>query len=149
VAEPVLAAVGAAVPAPILEPPPLVDPIVAAPSGNSADEVFGEVLNSLPSMPPAEPPAIQIEPAKEPLSSVAYPQEAKEDLSAVANPQAAEEDVPLIEPPALDLPDEPAPQSLVEAVPEPPPDASDGVVEFIELIPLEIEELPPADSTGT
>jgi hypothetical protein len=71
-------------------------------------------------------------------------------LSSEAGLQGANGDVPLIDPPALDLPNEPAPQSMVEAVPDPaavPP--SDGLVEFVELIPLEIEDLPDAPPSET
>jgi hypothetical protein len=105
----------------------MVEPI-AAPAGNSADEVFGEVMNSLP-------PAVTLQEAKPELPTEAPP---------IPPGSRAKEDVPLLEPPALDLPDEPAPA----AAPAPPPEPiTEGVVEFIELIPLEIEELNP-DSSG-
>src|SRR5207237_10397393 len=46
--EPALAAVGSPVgaPSPVLEEPPMDEPI-AAPAGNSADEVFAEVVSAL------------------------------------------------------------------------------------------------------
>ena len=146
VPEPALAAVAAPAappaPSPILEEPPMVEPVyaepvmeaaVAAPSGNSADEVFGEVMDSMAS---AEPPTVSAEPSK--------------GLSSEADLQGANGDVPLIDPPALDLPNEPSPESVVEAVPDPaavPP--SDGIVEFVELIPLEIEDLPDEPPSET
>jgi chromosome partitioning protein len=58
-------------------------------------------------------------------------------------------DVPLIEPAPGSPAPQPAPDSVVEVVPEPAPDLmSEGIVEFIELIPLEIEELPGVESSG-
>ncbi len=53
-------------------------------------------------------------------------------------PENPPTDVPLIEPVA------PAPEAVVEVVPDPVSQElnADGVVEFIELIPLEIEDLP-------
>jgi chromosome partitioning protein len=160
--EPVLAAVAA--PAPILEPPPLVEPIVSSPR-NTADEVFGSVVNeelSVPaidtptrseapfqgateeSLPTVTPPPIV---TQEVLPSAANPQPATEEgLPSVANSQGAEEGLPLIDPPALDLPDEPAPAPKAVPVGQPPPDES--VVEFIELIPLEIEDLPDVSPEG-
>jgi len=116
--EPVLAAVAA--PAPVLEPPPLVEPIVATPQ-NTADEVFGSVINEEPPVPMVEP-------------------------ETIVAPPATDEGIPLIDPPALDLPNEPAPAPKAVPVGQPPPDES--LVEFIELIPIEIEELPDLPTSG-
>ncbi len=127
--EPVLAAVAA--PAPVLEPPPLVEPILAPPP-NTADEVFGSVLNDEPPVPALETP----------MPGEALPA-ADESLASVP---VAEEGIPLVDPPALDLPNEPAP--LPPATPAPLPAVEESLVEFIELIPLEIEDLPDVPTSG-
>jgi chromosome partitioning protein len=116
--EPVLAAV-AAMPSPVLEPPPLVEPI-AAPAQNTADEVFGSVMNDEPPVPTVE------------------------SQEAAALPPS-DDGVPLIDPPALDLPNVPAPAPAVNA---PLPPVEENLVEFIELIPLEIEDLPDVPTSG-
>jgi hypothetical protein len=78
------------------------------------------------------------EPAPEPLPMIETPPAPAPEI--VAPPPVASEPVP--------EPVVPAPEpELVTVPPEPPgsemPDiVRDGVVEFIELIPLEIEELP-------
>ena len=129
--QPALAAVaaGASVeaPSPVLEPPPVVDPIVAPPR-NTADEVFGSVISE--DLPAQEPPVPSVE-----------------EAPAVAAPEpATEEGVPLIDPPALDLPNEPAP--VPPAAPNAVPPLEEGLVEFVELIPLEIEDLPDVPASG-
>jgi chromosome partitioning protein len=114
--------VALAAPSPVLEPPPVVEPIVDPPR-NTADEVFGSVMNEELAVPAAE--ASPAAPAPEP---------------------APEEGVPLIDPPALDLPNEPAPPPLAAPLALPP--LEEGVVEFVELIPLEIEDLPDVPASG-
>jgi len=142
VREPALAAVGAAVaaPSPVLEPPPLVEPIVAPPR-NTADEVFGSVMNEQPPIPMVEA-STRSDALPEELSSAALPQGGGEETAVQP---LSEDGVPLIDPPALDLPNEPAPALPAVPIGQPPPDES--VVEFIELIPLEIEDLPDVPSS--
>ena len=79
-------------------------------------------------------------PAPEPNSADKVMAEVLPDTLPVPEPIVA--DVPLIESSAPAA--EPAPETIVETVPDPMSQdlAPDGLVDFIELIPLEIEDLP-------
>ena len=63
---------------------------------------------------------------------------------ALPAPEPVAADVPLIAPGEPAPAAEPAPETVVETIPDPVSQdlAADGLVEFIELIPLEIEDLP-------
>ncbi|HVE38529.1 MAG TPA: ParA family protein [Planctomycetota bacterium] len=133
--EPVLAAVAAPAPVPVLEPPPLVEPIVASPQ-NTADEVFGSVVNEELPVPAFETSA----------PSEALPAVVENCPSEAPSEGVVDEGIPLVDPPALDLPNEPAPAT--PAAPAPLPAVEESLVEFIELIPLEIEDLPDVPTSG-
>jgi chromosome partitioning protein len=130
---------------------------------------FAEAVVARPAEPPAPAAseasscsAVALAPAEVSVAVADRPAEVPartaldEIVDAPLNPEpaplpapAVAADVPLIEPAPESPAHEPAPDSVVEVVPDPAHDLmSDGIVEFIELIPLEIEELPRMESSG-
>jgi chromosome partitioning protein len=135
-----------------IEPIPRSEsPYVPSTAYLPAPELKAAVAAPVPVVPACVPaPEVQVPGAVPVLAAPAYvPNSADKVLAdlperpyhADPSPESAP-DLPLITPPA-----DPA----VEIVPDPavPDIVADGVVEFIELIPLEIEELPRVESSGS
>jgi len=143
-------------PAPVYEAAAatLPEPVLNEPAPELVVESTPEVRAVEPALPPAEPvvvvpaPAPVIEepaPTPAPVLNDPPPVETVEAPAPVAEPAVAA----LVPEPVTE---EPAPQPAPAPEPEAPPPSpsetaaadivSDGVVEFIELIPLEIEDLP-------
>jgi chromosome partitioning protein len=117
---------------------PVAERYTPAPSPELQPPAFAAAVQPIVQTPTAEPVAGRYVPAPDPQPAVQAPAPSTEPIEPSP--------VPLIQAPEPDpAPPPPAPEPAVQVV---APDApaldivSDGVVEFIELIPLEIEDLP-------
>jgi len=141
----VLGSLPEAAPEPVSEAAVVVDPapeaVVPTPAPEPVVQAAAAIAPELGSVVPASEAIAQAAVAIAPENESVVPAPAPEPLAETPAPELRESDsepLPLVEPPP------PAPEPVVDSVAEPgqPDIVSDGVVEFIELIPLEIEDLP-------